>query len=840
MNQPLQGLFSQSGSLDNALSNLDVALSTIPLNDQRALLPALYQLKKRLLDNQSDHNQYVQWAIQTLISRTIQLPGDVSITDIMELNMRNPAVRTLAEMVVFCLEPESGRANADLIFSTIFTHGRIHSSNSMSFQSLWIVMFVISALPYSMILPFHVALNHHYATVGNTTLTAISSNMFQKNSDFSPLSLFTVQCLDSIAVLYPNILAGALREMIDIYTRDVVQAATFTDHSMSSRHILAYLFTICILSPATWKVCEKVLLNFVLYDIFTGPILIESNIGFSIFTLTHLQQIEYVPLRPIVNDLITILFRSTLENHSTTLRCFVKLSNWCTSVENDIDDGAANEVRQKANLTLLQDLERTFSILYCMVQESWILQAPFLQHDDSSAYVDMANNTNSHFYSSKEYMAILLCMKLNQSSNIRQGLLVKLVGLHLDQHALVEFLSQDSFCWWMNDQVVFLFAQVYPKLQKHMLKHALSLAKNSDSQSINMDTIMTLLDKKLQQQNGLVIFRQLFSSSNIAKQALKVKHTDVLTKSKMNAVKIPNASSLGFNNYLQTLAILLGLESGLEPAVSFKLGMFKFNQITQLQDSQEALIVREAQMNLVVDIYGFREFIPALFQRLLRGCLFSKHKPYHIGFVSDSRPNPSTLYPHLLMLCSLHLINNVQMIDCLCIEIARTKEDPLKLFIDLPWLWNLTNGLVTNSMDTSARGKLVHLFSIMTISIRRFWSLRVTQLTSQHPLQLECTKNLLELLMRLYPQLTTCHTSVLWNTARLLDHLDAKQTICFLDIWVDISRVLATKAASELLEDNVLRGWICQMSALWKSASLYSDDPWLLAMTSTILRTSTT
>ncbi|KAH6572173.1 hypothetical protein BASA50_010868 [Batrachochytrium salamandrivorans] len=834
--QGLSTLFSQAGGLENALSKLAIALSSIPLGDQSALLPALHQLKQRLFRNQSDHSQYIQWAFPTLAVHTIQLPIESAITDVVDLNLKSPVTQALTNMLIFCLEQDFDGSKAQQAFLTILAQFRINSGNSLVVQQLWMIPFVVFSLPHSMMLQLHTALISNFATYGNITLSALSKTTGQTSFEPSPFSQFLTQIFEKMAILFPDILMRKICEIVSVYKTDVLQASTLVDPTKASRHVMAYLVTVCILSPSTWKVCETQILKLVFYEELTRLVLMESTFGFSVFQAISSS----------TSDLLLNLFFHTLRDHRSTLKFLVGLCNWCTSIKDDIDAGADNSVRETANIDLLRDLELLFSNWYRMACDTWIFLPRSSPVNGSDASPIVTGDHSNPFYSSKECVAIMASMNIDRSLNARQGQLAVLVGLHMDMEQLSNFLSQEHFFWTFDDRVAFFFVQIYPDLPIHILSFALSSRcfLSVSTSTTETKSIIAALGNSLRNQDGMVLLRHLLTSLGHKSHFLagNVKFADYqLPKGGVatNALNTSTDRSLGI--YLHSNAMFFGTRYKLEPCHSFILGVDVFNQALPYYMNQQPLPVAEAHMAYAMDYFSSVSHIPTFFQRILRKA-FHEKTALTRGMVSSSTKanHPSLKLTDMLMMCSLHTSSISALMDCMSYEIFRTRNDPLSLFSKYPWLWNLCGSLAkaANSEPGYRIVMLEHLSRSIVVALRRYWSLRPTQRTIDSPLQLNCTKRQLELLSCIYSNIITEATSVLWSCIWLMDHLNGEQTVNLLDIWMEIARAVTNSRQMDPLKDSRLPGWILQAAALWKSAVLFTDDEWLLAMASAVLRTS--
>ncbi|KAJ1336535.1 hypothetical protein BSLG_007319 [Batrachochytrium salamandrivorans] len=763
--QGLSTLFSQAGGLENALSKLAIALSSIPLGDQSALLPALHQLKQRLFRN--------------------QIPIESAITDVVDLNLKSPVTQALTNMLIFCLEQDFDGSKAQQAFLTFLT-----------------------------------------------------------------------QIFEKMAILFPDILMRKICEIVSVYKTDVLQASTLVDPTKASRHVMAYLVTVCILSPSTWKgVCETQILKLVFYEELTRLVLMESTFGFSVFQAISSSTRGVCTLRPIFSDLLLNLFFHTLRDHRSTLKFLVGLCNWCTSIKDDIDAGADNSVRETANIDLLRDLELLFSNWYRMACDTWIFLPRSSPVNGSDASPIVTGDHSNPFYSSKECVAIMASMNIDRSLNARQGQLAVLVGLHMDMEQLSNFLSQEHFFWTFDDRVAFFFVQIYPDLpilpkttpfSSHILSFALSSRcfLSVSTSTTETKSIIAALGNSLRNQDGMVLLRHLLTSLGHKSHFLagNVKFADYqLPKGGVatNALNTSTDRSLGI--YLHSNAMFFGTRYKLEPCHSFILGVDVFNQALPYYMNQQPLPVAEAHMAYAMDYFSSVSHIPTFFQRILRKA-FHEKTALTRGMVSSSTKanHPSLKLTDMLMMCSLHTSSISALMDCMSYEIFRTRNDPLSLFSKYPWLWNLCGSLAkaANSEPGYRIVMLEHLSRSIVVALRRYWSLRPTQRTIDSPLQLNCTKRQLELLSCIYSNIITEATSVLWSCIWLMDHLNGEQTVNLLDIWMEIARAVTNSRQMDPLKDSRLPGWILQAAALWKSAVLFTDDEWLLAMASAVLRTS--
>nr|KAJ3420158.1 Glycosyl phosphatidyl inositol protein transamidase complex subunit [Polyrhizophydium stewartii] len=121
-------------------------------------------------------------------------------------------------------------------------------------KTLWIVSYIVSSLPHSALLPLHLSLINVFRVSGNAPLTDLVNQQFvHAMNTVSPLAAFLGEMFTMIAEDWPEMLGSTMRLLLRLYETDIFDPQTHIDQ-ICRAHVLPVL---TYASLTDWAIIES-------------------------------------------------------------------------------------------------------------------------------------------------------------------------------------------------------------------------------------------------------------------------------------------------------------------------------------------------------------------------------------------------------------------------------------------------------------------------------------------------------------------------------------------------------------------------------------------------------
>ncbi|KAL2915422.1 Glycosyl phosphatidyl inositol protein transamidase complex subunit [Polyrhizophydium stewartii] len=726
-------------------------------------------------------------------------------------------------------------------------------------KTLWIVSYIVSSLPHSALLPLHLSLINVFRVSGNAPLT----DLVNQQNTVSPLAAFLGEMFTMIAEDWPEMLGSTMRLLLRLYETDIFDPQTHIDQTKESRFIVSYITSMAIVCPALWRVCRAHVLPVLTYASLTDWAIIESSANVSLFADARSPQ-TLLPMSSHFVQLATIVFQQTISEPLHTLRLLVELSNWCTFIERLQVTAQQNfELTDKLK-GLAAQLQTLFSRWYLLAQDAWIMPVldASLNAKAASAATDLLQASLSPSatarlaFRSSECHTILAMLDEDTASTDRSRhiLIVEFVGMQLGNEQLALLLCQAGLQWALDDRIAYFLAQTSEDLPKYLLSAALSIQLQHHENKAGLSDAAARLIKELGNRlrgfDGILVVRRILENLGTL-ELLKSRNAKPLSSE--HAAGAQSASKLHLGLEMQRMAVGLEQKRPASPVEAFRLGLAahdSLDAVAAMRDAADAArdaaddtdlgLLQDAHAAQLVRLFHAYRLVPALFQRTLRARINATPQPRSVDAptglnTKDLRLRASeTAAGRMLAQCILHTESPHHLVHILRAEIMHTKQDLLWVLLQHPWLWHPTVCLAEACQPPEADDEWLRLLKIGQDVLRlldRWWRLRGASSASEWPPQLDCTQRLIEFLAQLCNVLLNT-APLLWSSIWLAPHLSGEQMRVLLSIWADISDMenLVRNGPKSRHEEAVLirdarrAEWNLHAAGLWKAAAMSTDD----------------